>query len=455
MPSPQIATAATTATTVSPRPGRRSTRAPYTLPAARRASPVAHLRIRHLGEVLRSLRDHGAQSRTELCETLGLSATTLSKLVAELLGGGWLTEGEVRRQRDVGRPHTALALVPQACRLASVVVEPDALHVGVAGLDARLDPIHSAPVAFSQAHTEPSQPVPAMAHRKLDAAPPAGRVQPAVSASLDRIARAILDAQRAERAAGRAPLRAVSLALPGLTDTRLRTLLRSDQIGWYDLALADALESRTGLPVLVHNNTRAMAFAEFRHLGLDEEQPMLFVQARFGLGAAMVNSARASRHGHFGASDLGHIPLGLNAFASQVPTDRRLVSVTNEAYLCAVLGIPAAGEPVLPLLEARRAAGDPTACTLYTQTLDNLATGLGIAVDILCPRTIVLGGIYALASDGFADDLKARLAGRAQAELLRGLSVRRSALGLQGALQGAALVGLDHLLADPATFRGD
>ena len=155
MPSPQIATAAT----VTPHTGRRSARAPYTLPAARRASPVEHLRIRHLGEVLRSLRDHGAQSRTELCETLGLSSTTLSKLVAELLSGGWLTEGEVRRQRDVGRPHTALALVPQACRLASVVVEPDALHIGVAGLDARLDPIHSAPVAFSQAHTEPSQPV--------------------------------------------------------------------------------------------------------------------------------------------------------------------------------------------------------------------------------------------------------------------------------------------------------
>lgn len=392
----------------------------------RRASPVERLRIRHLGEVLRSLRDQGAQSRTELCDALGLSSTTLSKLVAELLAGGWVTEGEVRRQRDVGRPHTALALAPQACRLASVVIEPDALHVGVAGLDARLGPVDSTRERFTQ--------------------------QP-VEASVDRIARAIHEAQRAERAAGRRPLRAVSVALPGLTDTRLRTLLRSDQIGWHDLALADALESRTGLPVQVHNNTRAMAFAEFRHLGLDEEQPMLFVQARFGLGAAMVNSARASRHGHFGASDLGHLPLGTNAFASRVPSDGRLVSVTNEAYLCAVLELQAGAEPVLPTLEARRAAGDPLAKQLYAQTLDNLATGLGIAVDILCPRTIVLGGLYALASENFADDLKARLAGRAQAELLRGLSVRRSALGLQGALQGAALVGLDHLLADPATFR--
>jgi predicted NBD/HSP70 family sugar kinase len=395
--------------------------------SARRASPVERLRIRHLGEVLRSLRDQGAQSRTDLCDALGLSSTTLSKLVTELLSGGWVTEGAVRRQRDVGRPHTVLALAPQACRLASVVVEPDALHVGVAGLDARLGPVDSTRERFTQ--------------------------QP-VETSVDRISRAIHDVQRAERAAGRPPLRAVSVTLPGLTDTRLRTLLRSDQLGWHDVALADALESRTGLPVRVHNNTRAMAFAEFRHLGLDEEQPMLFVQARFGLGAAMVNSARASRHGHFGASDLGHLPLGVNAFASRVPSDGRLVSVTHEAYLCAVLGVPAGAEPVLPTLEARRAAGDATAKQLYDQTLDNLATGLGIAVDILCPRTIVLGGIYALASEGFAQDLKARLTGRAQAELLQGLSVRRSALGLQGALQGAALVGLDHLLADPATFRG-
>ena len=180
---------------------------------------------------------------------------------------------------------------------------------------------------------------------------------------------------------------------------------------------------------------------------------MLFVQARFGLGAAMVNSASSSRHGHYGASDLGYIPLAANAFAHRVPTDRQLVSVTNEAYLCAVLGIPPASEPVLPLLERRRAEGDATARDLYAQTLDNLAAGLGIAIDILGPRVIVLGGIYGQASQAFADDLKARLHGRAQPELLDAVVVRRTALGRLGGLQGAALIALDRLLAEARVYQ--
>ncbi len=407
-------------------PGRRQGAGRPASAALRKHTPVEQLRIRHRGEVVRALRDHGPQSRVELGARLQRSSTTLSKVIGDLLEIGWVQESGPQHQAEPGRPRTALTLVPDACKVLGLLLEPDAVHAAVAGLDASPGPMRSQAAAFA------SQ-------------------DPAVS--VDQLAGLVLEAQRLERAAGRRPLRAVSIALPGLTDTRLRTLLRSTQIGWRQLALADALESRTGLPVLVHNNTRAMAFAEFRHLGLGEEQPMLFVQARFGLGAAMVNGASSSRHGHYGASDLGYIPLAVNAFASRVPTDRHLVSVTNEAYLCAVLGIAPASEPVLPLLERRRAEGDATAQALYAQTLDNLATGLGIAIDILGPRVVVLGGIYGAASQTFGDDLKARLQGRAQPELLDALVIRRTALGRLGGLQGAALVALDRLLADARVYQ--
>lgn len=391
-----------------------------------RHTPVEQLRLGHLADMVRALRDGGPQSRTQLCRSLGLSSTTLSKLALELLRSGWVTESEVRRQKDVGRPQTAIALMPQACRVASVLVEPDALHTTVAGLDAVLGPVHSqaAPLATQ----DPER-------------------------SIEQVAQAVLATLRQERAQGRPMPQAVCVALPGLTDSRWRTLLRSTQMGWGPLPLAERLEALTGLPVQIHNNTRAMAFAEFRHLGLDEEQPLLFVQARFGLGAAMVNSARASRHGHFGASDLGFIPLGTDTFSRPRNDNRPLVDVTREAYLCRVLDIQAGSGPVLPVMEERCASGDATARRLYVQTLDNLAAGLGIAVDILAPRVVVLGGIYAHASEHFANELKARLQHRAQAELVAGLTVRRSALGRSGALQGAALVAFDHLLADGAVFE--
>ena len=65
---------------------------------------------------------------------------------------------------------------------------------------------------------------------------------------------------------------------------------------------------------------------------------------------------------------------------------------------------------------------------------------------------IVLGGIYAQASQAFADDLKTQLRGRAQPELTEALVVQRSALGRQGGLQGAALVAFDRLLAEAGVY---
>jgi hypothetical protein len=66
---------------------------------------------------------------------------------------------------------------------------------------------------------------------------------------------------------------------------------------------------------------------------------------------------------------------------------------------------------------------------------------------------VVLGGIYGAASQTFGDDLKARLQGRAQPELLDALVIRRTALGRLGGLQGAALVALDRLLADARVYQ--
>ncbi len=429
-PDPASSTARPATALAPAAPGRRLARhraAPAcAAEGLRKHTPVEQLRIRHRGEVVRKLRDHGPQSRVELGARLQRSSTTLSKVIGDLLDIGWVRESGPQHQAEPGRPRTALELVPDACKVLCLLLEPDTVHTAVTGLDARPGPVRSQAGAFRS--QDPRD-------------------------SVEQLAGLVLEAQRLERAAGRRPLRAVSIATPGLTDTRLRTLLRSRQLGWHQIALADALESSTSLPVLVTNNTRAMAFAEFRHLGLDEEQPMLFLQARFGLGAAMVNGASSNRHGHYGASELGYIPLAANAFASRVPTDSHLVSVTNEAYLCAVLDVPPASEPVLPLLERRRGEGDATARELYAQTLDNLALGLGIAIDILGPRVIVLGGIYSQASQAFADDLKARLRGRAQPELLDGLVVRRTALGRLGGLQGAALVALDRLLADARVYQ--
>jgi predicted NBD/HSP70 family sugar kinase len=317
-------------------------------------------------------------------------------------------------------------LVPNSLQISGIVLEPDAIHSAVLGLD--LQARHSA----------------------SKSTPVAGQ---APSITLEIIGDIVAQQNAHLSKTGQAPVSCVAIVLPGMTDTRLRTSLRSRVLGWRNQDIANPVEQRTGLPAVVHNNTRAMAFAEFRHLGLHEDQPLLFVQARFGLGASLVNSAIPSRHGHYGVSELGHIPLGTNAFADRVAADSNLMSVTNDRYLRAVLGLVPGEQEVLPVLEQRCDAKDGLAQDLYWQTIANLARGLGIAINLLNPSIIVLGGIYAQASQKFVKDLESELKLHAQEELTQDLHMQCSQLGRSGALQGAAIVAFDRLLRDPATYR--
>ena len=391
-----------------------------------KTTPVELLRVRHRMDALVCLRDHGPLSRIELCERLGQSAATMTKVVAELAGLGWLSEGDVRRSGELGRPRTALVLNAQRSAVLVLLAEPHALTTARIGLDLALTAVQRRPLAL------------------------AGR-SPARTLELLRAAAARELARASEHGE---PIDGVVVVAAGTPDASLRTSRRSVPLGWSDLALADGLEPHLALPVFVHNNTRAMALAEFRHLGLGMDEPLLFVQARFGLGAALVNSAVPGQRGPYGVAELGHVPLAVNGFAREVPTDTRLASVLGEAYLRAVLRLPDDGdEPPVPLLEARAAAGDARAQRLLAQTLDNLATALGVAVDMLAPSVVVLGGLYAEASDRFIDDLRAALASRAQPELLPGLRLQRSALGSSGALQGGAIVAFDRLLRRADTYH--
>jgi predicted NBD/HSP70 family sugar kinase len=392
----------------------------------RKNTPVEQLRVRHCMEVVLALRDHAALSRVDLCKLLKRSPTTMTKVIADLIAAGWIAESAVQRSVTAGRPRTILQLIPEIAPVLAVVVEPDAVHCAVLGLD--IVPRDVATHALAVAAQDPA-------------------------GSLRILANIFNTRNKALLAAGQPAMRSMAIVVPGMTDTRLRKSLLSPPLGWRNLCIADSLEPLVGVPVVVYNNTRAMGFAEFRHLRLHEDQPLLFVQARFGLGAALVNSATPSHHGHYGVSELGHIPFSINRFSDRVAGDSNLVSVTNEAYLRAVLASTQEDGPVLPLLEQRRDAGDKLAAKLYAQTQENLAVGLGIAVNLLNPRVIVLGGIYALASPRFLSDLAVRLGRHAHDALTQDLQLQCSALGRSGALQGAAIVAYERLLRAPETYQ--
>ncbi|HKX43953.1 MAG TPA: ROK family transcriptional regulator [Burkholderiaceae bacterium] len=383
-------------------------------------NPVEQIRVEHRLKVIRALRDTGPQSRVELCESLGLAPTTMTKVVADLLAEGLIDESGPQAQNGVGRPRLDLRLVPDARPVISVAITPEGLDWAVVQLD--LSVAKQGHVALRVASRPPEDTLDAVAALVSD----------------------LVGASRGKRA-GR-PI-GVAIVVPGFVDDPMRVSLRAPHIGWSHVAIADHLEARTKLPVIVHNNARAMALAELQQLRSDGVPPLLYVQAKHGMGAAIVDGVASARQRHYVLSELGNIPVQRHASAPDTPEDLRLGMVVTERHLQTALGLKAGAADVIPELERRALAGDETAGRLYTQTVHYLAIGLGIAIDLLNPRTIVLGGLYASASDRFLDDLLADIKRLALGEFTQQVRLLRSSLVGRGAQIGAAMVGIERFLA--------
>ncbi|MFI6904065.1 ROK family protein [Nonomuraea sp. NPDC050394] len=85
------------------------------------------------GLVLRLLRDAGPMPRAELARRTGLSATTMTKVVGQLIADGCLAEGLPGAPR-VGRPATDVALLPEAFWVVGVHAGADGVRMGLRDL---------------------------------------------------------------------------------------------------------------------------------------------------------------------------------------------------------------------------------------------------------------------------------------------------------------------------------
>ena len=84
----------------------------------------------------------------------------------------------------------------------------------------------------------------------------------------------------------------VGLAVPGLVDETRGVALRAVNLPWRELALAQAVGARIGLPVALSHDVRAAAAAEAALGAGRGSDDFLFVAIGTGIGAAVVHGGR-------------------------------------------------------------------------------------------------------------------------------------------------------------------
>jgi predicted NBD/HSP70 family sugar kinase len=240
-------------------------------------------------ELARQVLIHGPISRAELGRRLGLSPASLTRLSKPFLDRGLFVEAPDLVQGATGRPARPLDVRADARRFVGVKLSGDAAH-GV------LTDLRATALAREERHLPHHDPEVVV-----------GVIAELVAALLAAGAGGAGGTGGAG-GAGVPRLAGVGVSVGGnVTDQRVVT--RAPFLGWRDIALADLLEARLGVPVDVENDVTALTTAEqwFGPARGSDAFAVVTVGAGVGYGLVMHDRVVTTRDTGLGLG--GHLPL--------------------------------------------------------------------------------------------------------------------------------------------------
>ncbi|EFL28949.1 xylose repressor [Streptomyces himastatinicus ATCC 53653] len=394
------------------------------------------MRRRNLSLVLHAVAAHGPLSRASVAARVGLTRAAVSTLVDELIRDGLLVELGPSRPGTVGRPGSALQLNER----------------GPAGIGAEIGVDHLAVCAVDLGGRVRARTEVASANRDRTVGPALARLAELVRQVAAEAVREGL------RPAG------LAVAVPGLVARDSSLVVRAPNLGWEGVDVGPALRAALpGLPLTVDNEANLGALAELWRGGHDPApRDFVHVSAEIGIGAAVVLDGRLLRGTHGFAGELGHVPVRPEGPACACGGRGCLEQYAGEEAVLRASGLSpeqaAAQHPGpggrIALLAERAADGDRR----VRRALDGAGEALGIAlagaVNLLDPRTVVLGGALTPLAPWLLPALERELALRVADPARSGQgAVTVSRLGSDGPLLGAAHSVVQAVLDDPAGLR--
>ena len=378
------------------------------------------LREANLARALRSLHRAGGElTRTRLARDLRVTRATAGALATGLGQLGLVVETAAAPTGRRGRPTTRLVPATDGPVVVTLELAVDAVRTAVVGLGGRVESSTS---------------------ESLDRQD-AGYVVELARAELHRVLRAL-----GRRCAG------VGVAVYGLVDHSSGGVIAAPNLGWQNVDLLAGLGLASGMPVCVDNVAHLAALAEARRAAGN----MLYVHAAVGVGGALVLDGRPVRGRNGFAGEYGHLPLGHGDRPCRCGGRGCWETEVDQLALARAAGHRASAKTAAGLVAdvlAAFAARDPVARQAVEQVGAAFGRGLGALVNVHDPDEIVLAGH---ASDLY-EAVPARIERAMRRAVMRARSdrlppIRRSALGQDGALLGAAEALFDDAIARPTVL---
>lgn len=370
------------------------------------------LRRGNRDRLLGLLRDHGALHRAELARRAGLSRTTVSTIVSELLDEALVVEADESRPDQGGRRVGAVSLNPRA---------------GVAlGLDVSLTKVRA--VVADLGHEVLADGVADLTEdlgwsERLDvSARLAEHLLTGIGLDVDRVVGA-------------------GIGVPGPVDRRTgQVAASSNSTVWEGVAAGLEFSRRLHVPVALDNTSHLGSLAEVVWGAGRGCRDVLYLKLATGIGAGLLIDGRVYGGAVGAAGEFGHLT---------VDESGPVCRCGNRGCLEVYASVPAVldalrrshGDLSLDQAIALGRAGDRACGRILADTGRLLGRAVAGVCNLLNPELVVVGGDLAGAGDLLLDPLRASVEQHALAIIAGGLRILPGELGDRaGALGGVALV---------------
>lgn len=344
------------------------------------ADPIGQ---RTRADVFASVLTAGPLSRVQIAERLGLSQSTVTKIVNPLVETGYLREEGVT-SGGIGRPRRLLRVQQDRHMLIGVKIAPDQVTAVLTDMGAEM-----------LARTD----------RPVDAHTAAAALEVAAAATRDLLAQVAGAADK---------VLAIGVGVSGHVDPVTGVCRYSALLDWRDVDVVGPLSAATGLPVVVSNDVNTLVVAEqwFGHGRGTDTFAVVTVGSGVGCGLLLGGRLHLGRSGL--AGEFGHQPLDpagplctcgsagcLEALASYGAVLERL----REAGVsgCETIDDAAA------LARSGRGKDAKAALSAFADAGEALGRGLAGLCNLLNPEKIILAGEGASLQDLFIPAMTAAL----------------------------------------------
>lgn len=240
--------------------------------------------------LLQLLREKGACSKADLVRASGLSAPSVTNVVATLISTG-LVETVGEGDSTGGRPPDILRFKPEHGTVAGVEITRETLRFLLADLNGR-------ELARSETPIERSQSTP-----------------PEICKQISKEVRKLL---RKINVMGN-QLAALTVGVPAIVNVESGTVVALTALkNWTDVPLGPMLTREFKCRVVIDNDTNLAAEGEFHRGAAQGERDFVFVTIGEGVGAGIFLSGRIHRGSQWSAGEIGY--LRVPAISRERPT---------------------------------------------------------------------------------------------------------------------------------------